>query len=410
MKKMMDQKLLEGVKIFDFGWALAGGYTTKLLGDYGATVVKAESSVHIDFARTNRMVSVSSRTNPDDKPFYSYYNTSKLGLSINLKHPRAKEVIARFYRWADVVFENFSPGKLDELGFGYEFAKSIKPDIIMCHVSIYGQSGRMSNQPGTDGTGSSAAAHRLLTGWPDRYPVPPSNIFYGDMLVPLFAVTSIVAALDYRRRTGKGQEIDCSMFEALAQKAAPTVVDLAGNGNLQSRSGNRVAYAAPHGAYPCRGEDRWCAIAVYSDEDWKALCEAMGNPDWCRDPRFDTLEGRKGSEDVIDEEISRWTREWEADRLMEYLQSRGIAAGVIQTAGDLVDADPVLRERNYLAPVDHPVLGPFRHPRPPFLLSGHEPSMAPSPGLGEHTFHVCTEILGMTDEEFIELDQAGVFV
>ena len=406
----MEAKILNGIKIFDFGWAMVGSQATKLLADYGAEVVKLESMTHVDFMRTNGFLSCTSKNNPNDKPYSSWLNSSKYGLALDLKHPKAKEVITEFYKWADVVFENFSPGKIDSLGLGYEYAKSVNPDIIMCHGSIYGQTGPLSRQAGTDGMGSSVGCHRGLTGWPDRTPVPNSPMVLGDMMTPCVAAAAILAALDYRNRTGKGQEIDCAMLDIIAMKSTPLVMDYAANGNLASRSANRVPYAAPHGAFPCKGEDRWCAIAIYEDADWEPFCEAIGNPDWCKDEKFKTFLGRKAAEDFLEEKISAWTADWDDQELMEYLQGKGIAAASVQNLEDLVDHDPVIREREFFVPLKHPEQGIIPHPRPPYILSKTPDTMSAGPWLGEHTFEAVTEFAGLSDEKFVEYDQEGVFI
>lgn len=406
------QQILKGIKVFDFGWAMMGSQATKLLSDYGADVVKLESITHVDFMRTNGFLSCTSRNNPNDKPYSSWLNTSKYGLGMNTKHPRAKEVIAEYYKWADVVFENFSPGKIDKMGLGYEFAKSVNPNIIFCHASIYGQTGPLSRQAGTDGMGSSVGCHRGLTGWPDRVPVPNSPMVLGDMMTPLVCATGIISALDYRRRTGKGQELDFSMLDLITMKASPLVMDYAANGHVSSRDGNHVPYAAPHAAFPCKGKDQWCAIAVYEDADWSKLCDAMGNPQWCLKDEYKTFDGRKADQDFIEEQIGKWTLDQDKFELMNYLQGKGIAAAAVQTLAELIDLDPLLRERNYFVPVYHPEQGVIPHPRAPYLFSktrSDESSMAAGPWIGEHSFETATKFAGLTDEQFVELDKDGVF-
>jgi len=406
-------QILKGIKVFDFGWAMMGGQATKLLADYGAEVVKLESIGHVDFMRTNGfLTSCTSRNNPNDKPYSSWLNTSKLGLSMNTKNPNAKEVIAEYYKWADVVFENFSPGKIDKMGLGYEFAKTVNPNIIFCHASIYGQTGPLSRQAGTDGMGSSVGCHRGLTGWPDRTPVPNSPMVLGDMMTPMIIAAGILSALDYKRRTGKGQEMDFAMLDLITMKAAPLAIDYAANGHNTSRDGNHVPYAAPHAAFPCKGEDRWCAIAAYTDEEWINLCNAMGNPSWCQKEEYKKFEGRKADQDFIEEQIGKWTKDWDPQDLMKFLQEKGVAAGAVQTLAELIDVDPLLKEREYFAPVYHPEQGVIPHPRAPYILSktpSNGDTMTAGPWIGQHTFKTATEFAGLSDERFVELDNDGLF-
>ena len=231
-----------------------------------------ESATRIDLSRTNRMVKISSGNNPDDKPWYTHLNTSKLSLALNLKAPLAKGVIEKLIRWADVINENFTPGTLTKLGIDYNYAKTIKPDIIMLSSSAYGQTGPMAYEWGVDGTGLAMSGYLDQTGWPDRTPVG-ANVPYGDVVLPYINALAIVAALDYKRRTGKGQYIDASMVEVCIHSNTPVLLELQANNHLHTRNGNRIDYASPHGVFPCKGDDRWCAIAVFNENEWQAFCQ-----------------------------------------------------------------------------------------------------------------------------------------
>jgi benzylsuccinate CoA-transferase BbsF subunit len=399
---------LEGINVLDFGWVLVGSLTGKYLGDHGAQVIRVESASRPDLTRANQLVSISKRNNPDDKPWFNYLNTSKYGFMLDLKHPRAHEVLDKLIQWADVVNANFTPGTLDKLGFGYEYMRKIKPDIIMAEESIYGQTSSLAKLGGGDPTGAALSGYLDLTGWPDRGPVVP-NPPYGDALLPLLIATAIVAAVDYRRRTGKGQYIDTSMFEVCAQQITPALLDVQANSHIQTRNGNRIDYASPHGAFPCLGDDRWIAIAVFNDDEWKAFCHVIGDPAWTKDAKFATLGSRKENEDDLENLIAEWTRTRRAEDIMQIMQSAGVPAGVVQNAQDLLDFDPQLKERDFLVPLKHSVLGEFGHPTPPFKLLKTKAQMRTSPCLGEHTEYVCTKLLNMSDEYFIELIQEGVF-
>ncbi len=399
---------LAGLKVLDFGWAIAGASATKFLADYGATVIRLESMSHLDIARSNRAVKMSQANNPDDKPWFTHLNTSKYSMSLDLRHPRSRGIIEKLILWADVINANFAPGTLDKLGLGYSFARTVKPDIIMAEASVYGQTGPLTNQRGIDGSGASLSGYLEQTGWPDRGPVGP-NVPYGDSIMPLFVATAIAAAVDYRRRTGKGQYIDASMLELCIHQNTPAVLDWQLNGNLRTRTGNRISYASPHGVFPCAGDDRWCAIAVFTDEEWKSFCMALGNMELSSDARFDTLENRKRNEDALETIISEWTLRYTAEQIMSLLQEHGVPAGVVQTMEDLIDKDEHLKSRGFLIPMEHPVIGVFGHPNPPFTLKGTPPRIRTSPCLGQHNDCICTGILGMSDEEFADLVRDGVF-
>lgn len=405
----MEELPLHNVKILDFSWALVGSLTTKLLGDFGAAVVKVETSKRIDLLRTDRQASLSSPDNPDDKPWFNDLNTSKYGILLDLKNPKSRGVVERLIKWADVVMENFSPGTMAKLGLDYESIKGLNPNIIMASGSVYGQTGPKAKEWGVDGTGNALSGRLYLTGWPDRSPVVPSGMPYGDVVLPYIIASAIIAAIDYRRRTGKGQYIDASMFEVLVQQVAPALMDWQMTGHLQERNGNRSDRAAPHGVFPCKGEDRWCAITIFTEEEWASFCSAIGSPSWSEDERFRTFKDRKMNEDLLEFLIAEWTIQHEDREVMEILQSAGVPAGALLNSKDLIE-DPQLTERRTLVDLPHPVLGTFGHQAPPLKLSGIEPQMRASPCLGEHTEYVCTQILGMSDEEFVDCYQSCVFV
>jgi len=403
------QQALAGVKVLDFGWALVGSLTSKILADHGATVVRIESKTRPDLTRISRNVSVSQAGNPDDKPWFVHLNSSKYSFTLNLKHPRANEIIDRLILWADVINENFTPGTLTKLGFDYDYASRLNPGIIMVSGSAYGQTGPLAREWGIDGTGAAWSGYLSLTGWPDREPVGPQMPF-GDTIVPYLNVVAVMAALDYRRHTGKGQHLDTAMIDVATHQSTPALLDWQVNGRLQTRSANRVPHAAPHGVFPCVGDDRWCAIAVFLEEEWQALLSVMGNPAWAMEPRFSTLALRKEHEDELEARLSRWTGTLEAEELMLRLQQAGVPAGVAQTAQELMEKDPQMKSRQLVKSLTHPVLGRMGHPSPTFLLSETKPRIQTAPCLGEHVELVCKEMLGMTDSEFEQLKGENVFI
>ncbi len=405
----MPKQALDGVKVLDFGWIIVGALTGKHLADHGAQVVRVESVTRPDAMRETRQVSVSTAANPDNKPMFNYLNTSKYSLAVDLKHPRAREVIDRLVRWADVVNENFTPGTMSKLGLSYEYVRKIKPDIIMVGSSVYGQTGPLAREWGLDGTGMTLSGHIHLTGWPDREPVMTTCSPYGDIMLPLFAASAIVAALDYKRRTGKGQYIDASMLEVCTYKISPALLDLQANGRLQTRSGNRLPYAAPHGVFPCVGDDRWCAIAVFNNEEWESFCHVIGDPPWTRKRKFASIDLRKQNEEELEKLVADWTKGHSAEDVMRMMQAAGVPAGVVQNARDILENDRQMTEREFLVPLKHPALGVFGHPTPPYKLLKTKAQVRTSPCFGEHTEYVCTHLLGMSDEEFVELLQEKVF-
>jgi len=279
----------------------------------------------------------------------------------------------------------------------------------MVSTSIFGQTGPYAHMGGVDGMGNAISGRLDLAGWPDRGPVAPSSCAFGDDILPVFTALAIVGALDYRRRTGKGQYIDGSMLEVCANQIAPAFLDWQANGHLQTRNGNRIPDASPHGVFPCKGEDRWCAISVFTDDEWKGFCSVLDDSPWIKEERFATFASRKYNEDELESLIAEWTSEYEAQEVMYRMQTAGVCAGMVQNAQDLMENDPQLNEREFLLFMEHPVLGVCSHPTPPYKLSKTKAQINLAPCLGQHNDYICTKLLGMSDEEFVGLLQEGVF-
>jgi benzylsuccinate CoA-transferase BbsF subunit len=392
---------LEGVNILDFFWVAIGPMTSSYLAEYGATVVRIESRGRPEVLRNAPPYGSGPRT-LNSSAYYANYNANKYGFGLNMAHPRAVEIIKRFVPWADVVTENFTPGTMEKWGLAYDNLRQIKPDIIMIGASMLGRGGPYSRQPGFGPVLSSLSGMTGLTGWPDR---PPTNPYgaYTDFVVPKFALPALLAALDYRRRTGQGQHLDISQLEAALHFMAPPILEYANNGHEHQRMGNGHTAAAPHGAYPCQGEDRWCTIACLTEAEWQALCEVMGWPAWTQEERFATMFNRKTHEAELDALLAAWTSNWDTFALMETLQQAGVPAGVVSTNQDVIE-DKQLEHRGHFVYMNHPHVG--RHPvqRSEFRLSRAQAEHRwPAPNLGQHTVQVCQDILGMSDDEITAL-------
>lgn len=402
----MKKGLLEGIRIADFCWALAGPRSTKILADHGAEVIKIEGR--------NKRIDNQRVTAPfkDDVPgvdrgaIFNPYNTGKLSIALDLADPRGVETAKRVVAQADVVTENFAGGTMQRMGLGYEDLKKVNPDIIMLSSSMQGQSGPHSRLPGFGGHLVALAGIRQIAGWPDR--MPAEMEVYTDFIVSHFAVPTILAALLYRNRTGRGQYIDMAQYESAVHFIAPLILDNEVNGRSPERMGNRLAYAAPHGAYRCLGDDRWCAIAAFTDEEWDSFAKVIGDPGWTRDPRFSTLLARKDNEDELDRLVERWTVTQGAEEVMRSLQAAGVAAGVVQTVEDLMEFDPQLEHRHFYWKLPHPDVGTYVSPGPSFSLSRTPCELRRAPLLGEHNHHVLKEIVHMSDDEIADLVLEGI--
>jgi benzylsuccinate CoA-transferase BbsF subunit len=294
------------------------------------------------------------------------------------------------------------------LGLDYEELRKVKPDIIMVSTCQQGQTGPYASHPGMGYQLPSVAGFTHLLGWPGKEVSTPYGA-YTDFQPPLFGATALMAALDYRRRTGKGQHLDLGQYEASIHFLTPLILDYVVNDRVADRTGNRCPHAAPHAAYPCLGEDRWCTIAVFTDEEWRSFCQVIGNPPWTNNPRFATALGRKQNEDELDILIGEWTCRFVAQEVMTMMQAAGVPAGVVQTEEEVCQ-DPQLRHRHHFWQLKHPVIGEHTYEEEAYRLSQTPGELTtPGPCLGEHNEYVCTKILGMNDEEFLELLSQGVF-
>jgi crotonobetainyl-CoA:carnitine CoA-transferase CaiB-like acyl-CoA transferase len=395
------------IKIVSFSWAMVGPLTMKYFADYGATVIRVE---------TNKRTCLN-RTSPpfkDGKPginrsgYFNHFSANMLSMALNMAHPLALGVAKRLITQADVVMENFTPGVIEKWGLGYEELKKVKPDIIMLRQSGFGSLSLYAHLPAFGMILAAIAGIPNFIGWPDREPLPVGVGAYTDCISPRFAAAALIAALDYRNKTGKGQLLDLSQFETALYFILPAILEYVTIGREPLRRGNACSHAVPHGVYPCKGDDRWCTIAVYNNEQWSQLCKVIDKPEYIENPRFSTLSNRKRNEREIDKLISEWTITFTAAEVMTRMQAAGVPAGVVKDAADIY-SDPQLRGRNFFWPMNHKEIGSFTHLGTSIKLS-ETPAQAynPSPCLGEHSEYVCTKILGMSDEEFVQLVHAGV--
>jgi benzylsuccinate CoA-transferase BbsF subunit len=401
----MEKKPLDGIRVVDFSWHVAAPLATKTLAAYGAQVIKIEGKNRHD---PERYIGPYKDNIPgiNRSGTFNQYNTGKLSVNLNLAHPKGVEIAKRFVASADIVIENFSGGVMRRMGLGYEELKKVKPDIIMLSSCMMGQTGRYSTLPGTGTQLTALVGFSQILGWPDRLP----TLFgaYTDYIVQRFGTFIILAALDYRNRTGKGQYIDQSQLEVGIQFMTPLLLDQAVNRRFANRVGNRFAFAAPHNVYHCRGENRWCVIAVFTDGEWASFCEVVGNPVLTNDSKFGTLLLRKENEEELDRLVEEWTINYSPEEVMSRMQAVGVPAGIVQTGQDLLEHDPQLKFRHFFWELDHPEIGKYRARGPSFLLSKSPYELRRAPLLGEYTEYGLKEILGMSDEEVAELAIEGV--
>jgi benzylsuccinate CoA-transferase BbsF subunit len=409
---MMNEKekmveALEGLNVVDFGWAIAAPVICWYLSTHGATVVRIESGTRPDIYRV-------SAPYKNDKPglnragLFAYPNANKLSIAINLNLPRGIELAKRLVAWGDVVVDNFRVGPMEKWGLGYEDLKKVKPDLIMVRTTNQGLTGPHNTHPGWGWQLVGLSGTSNLAGWPDREPLS-FGMPYTDVIAPRFGVAALIAALIHRKKTGKGQLIDLSQLETTLQFISPAMLDYFANQENEKRIGNASPDAAPHGVYRCKGDDRWCAITVFSEREWKDFCRVIDRTELSEDRRFATLSDRKRNERELDEIVEAWTVQHPPEKVAELMQAAHVACGVVQNAQD-VFGDEQLRQRDYFWTLHHTEMGPYAHMGRPFGLSETPatPRM-PAPCLGEHNEYVCTKLLNMPDGEFLELIAMGVF-
>jgi benzylsuccinate CoA-transferase BbsF subunit len=393
-------KVFEGVKILEFAWAIVGPASSRYLADHGATVVKVESHQRLDVIRTTNPFA-GGKPGVDASMLFGKYNPNKFCVSLDLNKPRGRELALRLIRWADIVTESFSPRMMKRWGLDYERVKEIKPDIIYFSSSMQGNAGPHASFAGYGYNACALSGFTELSGWPDR--VPASPFAYTDFICPSLNAMALISALEYRRRTGRGQWIEQSQFEAGVQFLAPLVMDYQINNRVATRQGNHLGEATPHGVFPCQGDDRWVAISIFSDAEWEAFVTASGAPDWAKDEKFRRFQGRKDNEDELEKLIADWTARFEAPQIEKMLQAAGIAANIVAKPSDTF-ADPQLKHRDHFVRVDHPVMGrPAYEQQACFIMSKTPRKIVrPSPCLGEHNEYVFKELLKMTDDEIAD--------
>lgn len=402
----MENKLLRDLKVVAFEGYFAGPQITKTLAAFGAIVVKIESKKRPDAQRTWGSFK-GGIFHPERNGDFGQYNTGKIDVTIDLTKPKGMEVIKKFIAWADLIVENFAGDSMSRMGLGYEVIKEIKPDIIMIGASMQGHTGPHAMARGLGFHLALLSGFYEITGWPDRVPVGPKGP-YPDFIASRLGLLSIMAALDYRRRTGKGQYIDISQYEGAVCFQAPLVLDYMVNGRVARAEGNHCDYAAPHNSYRCKGNDRWVAIAVFNDKEWESFCNVIGNPDWTKNPKYTTLLARKENEEELDRLITDWTTTKTAEEITTLMQTAGVRAGTTQTPEDILDHDPQLKARKLFVELEHPEIGKYRAARPAFTMSKASVEVRRAPLLGEHTEYALKELLGMSDEEVVELVLEGI--
>jgi crotonobetainyl-CoA:carnitine CoA-transferase CaiB-like acyl-CoA transferase len=396
---------LAEVKILDFMWAVAGPFATRTLADYGATVVRIESSRRVDVCRTIQPF-LRDELGAENAAVFHNANAGKRMITLDPGRPEGRAVVLDLVRWADVVTESFTPKAMKAFGLDYATLRGVNPKLIMLSTCLMGQTGPLARFAGYGNLAAALTGFFELTGWGDRPPAGPFGA-YTDYIAPRYNAIAILAALEHRRRTGVGQHIDLSQAEAALHFLAPALLDYIVNRKIPTRMGNADLEMAPHGVYPCAGEDRWVAIAVRGQRDWRALCGEIGRPELAADPRYASAAGRRAGAEELDAALAAFTRALPMHEVEARLQAVGVPASAVQNSPECWE-DPQLRHRGHFVRVAHPTSESAFVEGSRFRLS-RTPARVPesAPTLGFDTHEVLAGILGYDDERIAELAIAG---
>ena len=400
---------LDGLKMLDLTWVVAGPVVGRSLADFGATVIRVESSVRTETAR-HMPPFQDGKPGVENSALYGTCNAGKLGVTLDLGTAAGREVAADLIGWCDVVAEAFSPGLMRRWGLDYETLAARHPGLIMISSSITGQTGPTARLAGYGNVGAALSGYQAIVGWPGEPPIGPFGP-YTDYVGPRFTLAVLLAALDNRRRTGEGCYIDISQVESGILFQSAELADYFAQGTIVARMGNADRQMAPHGVYPCQPDgsaERFVAIAVRDDADWQRLAAALGRADLAADDRLRTAPGRRGCQGELDAAIAEWTRALRAEEVQERLQAAGVPAHVSSSSRDFC-TDPQLEHRGHLIRLPHPLHGSTTVEGPRYLLSetpGRVSRAAPT--LGQDNTRVLTQILGYGHDRVRELQEAGV--
>lgn len=393
----MENGILKGTRVLDLTRVLAGPYSTRILADFGAEVIKIQSKKTATGAESNTT------------PYFCAWNRNKKSITLDLSHVEARELFLELVKTSDVVVENFTPRVMTNWDLNYDRLKEVNADLIMLSMSGMGQTGTWKDFVAFGPTLQSLGGLTYLTSYSQDDPGGLGNA-YADLVSGLYGVMAILGALEYRNRTGHGQYIDLSEYEAVCTTIGPALMEASHTRNEILPKGNAADHipAAPYGCYKCLGEDRWCVIVVYNDEEWNNLCSVMGNPSWAMQDKFSTPNKRKMHEAELDSFLKKWTGKQSPEEIVKLLQEAGISSGVVQNAEDLSN-DPQLLAGDFFAELKHPTLGTTKTDKNPIKFAAtKQESLRASPLLGEANHYVFQELLGLSEDDVHSYRKKGI--
>ena len=394
----MSEVFLKGVRVIALTQVWAGAWTGHLLSDMGAEVIKIESSTKLELYRRGK-------EGLNKESHFNAYNNGVKSCTLNMKQPEAVEIFKKLVKISDVIIENLSPRAMPGFGLGYDTLKQIKPDIIMVSEPGFGSTGPDKNYISYASTVEAVGGLAASFGYPGGEPATPS-IFLADPTGGMYGALCVVGAIFHHRKTGKGQHIDVAQSEAITTFLPEVIMEYSMNGRIRPRMGNRDAIMAPHSCYPCKGRDKWVAIAVGTNEEWKAMRKVMGNPEWSKDEKFADQYSRWQNQDELNKLVGSWTKDFTHYDVMHLLQKAGVAAGVSFSTKEMYN-DPHVKDRGALIEKDHLEGGKVLTWRAPWksALTAQNPT---APLFGQHNSYVFQELLGMSDAEMAKLVEQKV--
>ena len=404
------EKALEGLVVCDFSWVGAGPITTNVLGQCGAEVIKIESMKRPDILRKGGPFKDGIADGLERSGYFANRNPNKKCISLNMRQPKARDVVIRLIKKSDIIINNFRVGQMEKWNLGYEDVKKINPRIIYVTMSLQGTDGPHKSFMGFGVNLNALCGLTAQACMPGKSPFGTGTNYTDHVMVPTHTLFGIMAALLQREKTGQGQTVEVSQLEsAIAMKPVDSMV-YAANGEIMGPLGCSDPDAAPHGVYETLGYRKWLAIAVFTDDEWLGLQEVMGDPLWAKDEKFASLSARKENEDELNTYVEDWTKDKYAPKLMKQLLDKGVNAGVVNDARAAVE-DEHLIERDFWSYLDHSVVGRTLYNRAPIMFSETPIEMKKAaPLLGEHTDEVLTGFLGYTSEELEQLKAMDVLV
>ncbi len=407
------QFALQKYRVICFGQAMAGPTLTRILADMGAEVIKVESHTKLDGQRVGKPVIGDDVTGgdagkwPEMQPGFHNYNRNKRGILVNFKVPEGVELIKKLVKLSDIVADNFRPNLMDEVGLGHKDLVKVNPGIITISMTGLGEYGPMKDQAAYATTTTALAGLNQLVGYSDQ-PIGTIGPAYGDANASLHGIVAVLAALRYRNKTGKGQHIDLSETQAAVANLGVSLIEYVMNKRVMGPQENFNPACAPHNNYRCQGQDKWVAIAIRTEAEWKSFCEAIGNPPWTQEERFSSKAKRLQNRADLDKLVTAWTINYTPQEVQESLQKVGVAATVVMNIEDQF-FDPHFTERETFTRVQHPLIGeetiygiPWKLDRTPGAFYRHAPTLGQD---NEYVFH---ELLGISREEISRLEKEKV--